>query len=407
MTENVTPSGWEDTILTCVSTFLRTGKFQPLEEEGLDPAVLPLIQAINTLLSNVSEMSTFVLALSNGQLQMEMLSRKNRLAGALKNLHAQLTHLTWQAKQVAQGDYSQSVDYLGEFSDAFNAMTKQLAEREKHLKDSHQILLDVLENTPDPVIVLNERKDILFSNRAAKSFLENRRKDKACPHASCNLIKMLSEQTLESNEEEFVWELSCHHSVRCFSVQSRRMLWSGENMVLLHMLHDISQMKMQERRLRDAAFLDASTGVGNRNGALQYLRNLIEEGLAFTLVFCDMDGLKRINDVYGHKEGDEALRRFAQGLSTSIRENERVFRLGGDEFLTILFDSSEEVAEKVMSRIRLKLSERAQDKPYDITFSFGVMVVEDHSDLSVEAIIESADAKMYEEKRARKMARES
>ncbi len=51
-----------------------------------------------------------------------------------KNIHANLNHLTWQAKQVAKGDYSQTVSYLGEFSEAFNTMTQQLKERELKLK---------------------------------------------------------------------------------------------------------------------------------------------------------------------------------------------------------------------------------------------------------------------------------
>ena len=59
----------------------------------------------------------------------------NFLCENLKNVHANLNHLTWQAKQVAKGDYSQRVSYLGEFSEAFNTMTAQLKERESVLKE--------------------------------------------------------------------------------------------------------------------------------------------------------------------------------------------------------------------------------------------------------------------------------
>ena len=57
----------------------------------------------------------------------------NFLCENLKNLHANLNHLTWQAQQVTKGDYSQHVAFLGEFSTAFNEMTRQLQEREAKL----------------------------------------------------------------------------------------------------------------------------------------------------------------------------------------------------------------------------------------------------------------------------------
>ena len=73
--------------------------------------------------------------LSQGNLSIEAPGRDNFLCENLKNIHANLNHLTWQAKQVAKGDYSQSVSYLGEFSEAFNTMTKQLKEREEELEE--------------------------------------------------------------------------------------------------------------------------------------------------------------------------------------------------------------------------------------------------------------------------------
>ena len=79
----------------------------------------------------VKEMKQCSAALSKGDLSSFKPARENFLCENLKNIHANLNHLTWQAKQVAKGDYSQTVSYLGEFSEAFNTMTEQLREREK------------------------------------------------------------------------------------------------------------------------------------------------------------------------------------------------------------------------------------------------------------------------------------
>lgn len=73
-------------------------------------------------------------ALSIGDLSVLLPSRGNELAAPLKSLHASLKHLTWQTQQIAQGDYNQRVDFMGEFSYAFNKMVVQLAERRQTLE---------------------------------------------------------------------------------------------------------------------------------------------------------------------------------------------------------------------------------------------------------------------------------
>ena len=80
------------------------------------------------------EMRAYSHALATGNLSAIPPKRENPLCENLKGIHSNLNHLTWQAKQVAKGDYSQTVSYLGEFSEAFNSMTAQLREREESLR---------------------------------------------------------------------------------------------------------------------------------------------------------------------------------------------------------------------------------------------------------------------------------
>ncbi|MDR3231381.1 MAG: response regulator [Synergistaceae bacterium] len=77
-------------------------------------------------------------ALSKGVLSGQLPSRQNEMAAPLKALHASLSHLTWQTQQVARGDYSQSVEFMGDFADAFNTMIRQLDERWTSLEDLYR-----------------------------------------------------------------------------------------------------------------------------------------------------------------------------------------------------------------------------------------------------------------------------
>ena len=96
----------------------------------------------NQLVDFMYEIHVFIVPLSKGEITDITISRDNFLASPFKELHSRLLHLTWQAKQVANGDYSQRVDFMGEFSEAFNYMIDSLENREKQLKNK----IDELEN---------------------------------------------------------------------------------------------------------------------------------------------------------------------------------------------------------------------------------------------------------------------
>lgn len=111
---------------------------QTLDVSTLDEPYQKLGMGLQYLEKAVKEMKAYSAALSTGNLSACYPSRDNPLCENLKNIHANLNHLTWQAKQVAKGDYSQSVSYLGEFSEAFNTMTTQLKQRELLLRQEAQ-----------------------------------------------------------------------------------------------------------------------------------------------------------------------------------------------------------------------------------------------------------------------------
>lgn len=129
------------------------------------------LQLLGVWMKEVKQLSR---ALSDGDLDAELPSADNPLADSLKALHATMKHITWQAQQISRGDYSQKVDYLGDFSEAFNSMTRQLADRELRLAQSRDNALratalfqKVTDSFGNYVLAVEEdTQEVLYKNAA-------------------------------------------------------------------------------------------------------------------------------------------------------------------------------------------------------------------------------------------------
>ncbi len=152
----------------------------------------------------------------------------------------------------------------------------------------------------------------------------------------------------------------------------------------------VSQAKMYE----DMAMRDPLTGAMTRRYFLKWLERKKEE-IGCVLVFMDVDCLKKINDQFGHKVGDEVLRVFSKTVLSVIRESDVFVRWGGDEFLLIISGGDEKTADIVLSRIRksIPVIEKLNCSP---TFSAGIVAVDSLWD--VEKALERADRMLYFEK---------
>jgi len=94
-----------------------------------------LIDLLNELFAYVQEVHAFIVPLAHGNINdIRLPHTRNFFSSPFKELHSRLVHLTWQASRVAQGDYSQRIDFMGDFSDAFNTMIESLSRNEQELK---------------------------------------------------------------------------------------------------------------------------------------------------------------------------------------------------------------------------------------------------------------------------------
>jgi len=268
------------------------GDFSPLDlSVPPGPELLKLAELVGKLTVSLREAQDFVSALSLGGVD-AVAPPHNHLVAPFKQLQANLLHLTWQTQQIAAGDLSQKVDFLGEFSVAFNALTGALREKQE--------------------------------------------------------------------AEDKVRYLS-HH--------------------------------------------DPLTDLYNR-AYFEEEMSRIERGRHFpvSIMMADLDGLKKVNDTMGHAVGDRLIRAAAEVIRRSVRAEDVVARVGGDEFALILPGTDAATVAGVLERIRESELEFNRECPgYQVLISIGVATVEEGASLT--EAMRTADERMYRDKFTRKERR--
>ena len=146
------------------------------------------------------------------------------------------------------------------------------------------------------------------------------------------------------------------------------------------------------QRLQKLAYYDQLTGVGNRSAWTRYLAHL-DRQKPVGLIFGDLNGLKQMNDTFGHEGGDLMICQAAQAMQDFVGERGKVFRMGGDEFLIIYADIGREVFQQETAR--LKASLRTQN----VNISLGV-VWHENALQNFDVLVTEADFAMYRKKEA-------
>jgi len=168
------------------------------------------------------------------------------------------------------------------------------------------------------------------------------------------------------------------------------------------------QLNVTLAALNNHATIDEMTGLINRRTGLLILEKEFEKAKRsssdLTIGFIDLDGLKFVNDNFGHKEGDWFITRFVDALNEIIRSEDTSFRFGGDEFILIFSHCNLEEGKKVLLRLEEKLEDinKTSNKAYNIGISYGLAEYNTISPRNIEEFIHYADEKMYENKKAKR-----
>lgn len=386
--------------------YLKDILYKP-DQAQLDLNTLPsefqeLGMGMQFLADCIRETRTFAKAMARGDLSQTPPSIENVIAAPITELQGALRHLAWQTQQVAKGDYSQRVDFMGTFSEAFNTMTDQLAARTQQLvtekeqtEEKNRALSRTLElvtamgnYTHNMIFALaNDTGRHIFVNQPAEWFC------KAFPELSAQLLHRLhahKEDAAPTQLWDLALEMPREEESIYYCVESIYVDWSGES-AAVHILTDDTERRRQERLFFNLAYLDPLTGLHNRRYAMEQMEHWRREGKPFLLTFIDVDYLKYCNDNFGHRCGDQYLVDISNALHTL---GGILCRVGGDEF--ILLRTGEELAaqEKQLAALRQALL-ADQSCAYPKSFSYATAAVPVNPPLPLELYLEQTDAQMY------------
>jgi len=159
--------------------------------------------------------------------------------------------------------------------------------------------------------------------------------------------------------------------------------------------------------MRNLSLRDHLTGLYNRRGffalAEQRFKVARRENTRLLFIIADLDGLKAINDTYGHELGDHAIKDAADILKETFRESDIIGRIGGDEFAIVVAENVPQSAETVTARLRDKIDTFKKDnvRHYQLSISVGIAHCDPSSLCSIDEMLANADKLMYQQKKSK------
>ncbi|MFW5890787.1 MAG: diguanylate cyclase [bacterium] len=294
------------------------------------------------------------------------------------------------------------------------ATIRNITERknlEQKIKDKNKLLEGVINGISDIIGIQKPDHTIIRYNQAGYEFLgmsPEEVKGKKCYELlgqeekceKCATKKVLKTKKLEE-VEKYIPEYDIYLNCRSNPILDK----NGEIIYIIEQLRDITERKKREEKIKQLSFHDHLTGLYNRRYFEKEIERLDKSRrLPISIVIGDMDGLKYINDNYGHKLGDKFIKKIGEIFSNSVRKADIVARVGGDEFSVILPETDNITAKKLCNRIRngCRKFNKNSDLPEPLKFSLGT-ATKTSPDEDLNEIFDRADRRMYKNKgRSRK-----
>jgi two-component system cell cycle response regulator len=259
---------------------------------------------------------------------------------------------------------------------------------------------EALRNAADAIVVTNTQGAVIFTNDQAQELFgwSGRWADQSLPFTPRQgLLEEIPISTPSGSQ-------------RVYEVRVSTTFWEGHE-ALLASLRDVTEQVRQRDELQGMATSDELTGLLNRRGFLleggDALAQSLQAGLEAVVFFCDLDGLKWINDNLGHEWGDAALTDAATIMQATFRKRDFLARLGGDEYAVLAVDLTAAGAQRLRRRLEanIKAHNERSGHPHTVAMSVGIVSRAPGDERSLAELLTAADKLMYEDKRSRKAAR--
>ncbi len=288
----------------------------------------------------------------------------------------------------------------------------EIRRTESQLRETESLYQSIVELSPNAIVLSNLEGAILDFNEKALKLFNYDRKESVLGQWIGSFVEPSEQKAMEvliidaiQKGERLYSEVNLVRSdgSTFLGEVSAKLLGTinGEKPLLMILARDITERKATEEQLRALSVTDPLTKLFNRRGvtlaAEQELRHTKRTGGVLTVMFMDLNGMKKINDTYGHDMGDSVLVFVAQVLRETFRDSDIIGRLGGDEFVAVALNASMETVEPMITRLRKNLMNC--DYPFAVTLACGAVEYGQEYDLSFSQLLKQADSEMYNDKR--------
>ena len=275
-------------------------------------------------------------------------------------------------------------------------LRKQVERRLEETLDSFSAMVS---NSNEGILIVNQTYTVEYINEAAARMFHSSIGEMEGEEISPKFLdETLTEHRYDRSGQKLGW----------MQVKISKTIWRGREHKLL-ILSDITESVELREKLSFLSKTDELTGIYNRRGFIEASEQQIKIGKRLSLnmgvLFIDLDGMKPINDTFGHDVGDDALRAATQVLLRTLRNSDIVGRLGGDEFVALVQLDNSKSADETLKRVEQEVNfvNEREAYPFKLSLSLGWSPVDYEQPLEI--IIEKADEQMYNAKQAKGLSR--
>jgi diguanylate cyclase (GGDEF)-like protein/PAS domain S-box-containing protein len=290
---------------------------------------------------------------------------------------------------------------------------------EEALEEARKLAESIVDTVREPLIVLDADLRVISASRAfyqafqvspekteGQSLYELGEKQWDLPKLKKLLEEVLPEKSAFNAFDDYEVEHEFPTLGRRIMLLNARRISRAANKpgLILLAIEDITERKRLEAKLRTLSIQDELTKLYNRRGFFalgeQQRKAAKREKKVVSILFADLDDMKRINDTLGHEKGNQALRETASILKKTFRESDIIARIGGDEFVVLSLLDSKNEAGILTSRLEktLDVANRRKTEPYRLSLSVGMACSDPEHPCSLVELLTLADKHMYEQK---------
>lgn len=281
-------------------------------------------------------------------------------------------------------------------------MTQEHSLRET-LKESEEKFRTFAESTETGILLLSKNGAVKYANPKVNYIIEDESEgynllSKAADEHKLSIKNTFKKTLLGRKEQRKIdVKIAIDNKEKWITMSFNKIHINKEPCILISCF-DITDIFLHKQKLEYISYHDHLTNIYNRRFFNEEMKRMFNKRSApFGLIVMDLDGLKIVNDVLGHSEGDGVIKRFADILKSNIRQNDILARIGGDEFVIIAPNTDENGIKTQIQRIEKELEKDNGENDICINFSYGY-AVEDKNFESYTNLFIKADRILYIEK---------